>query len=103
MLSSLRGMSGIRFARLPISRQFDRGIRSLAQLQFRDDLDAYYVSQKERVIGAIRTESYNNEIRIDNLQHGLMALLKYQEFERSDRQNAPTPRKAQSMQPAAAH
>ena len=55
----------------------ERGIRSLAQLQFRDDLDAYYVSRKERVIGAVRTESDNNEIRIDNLQHGVMALLKY--------------------------
>ncbi len=80
-----------------------RGIRSLAQLQFRDDLDAYYVSHKERVIGAIRTESYNNEIRIDNLQHGLMALLKYREFERSRRQDTQTSRKAQSIQPAAAH
>ena len=63
----------------------ERGIRSLAQLQFRDDLDAYYVSQKERVIGAIRTESANNEIRIDNLQHGLMALLKYRDLDRRDR------------------
>lgn len=59
-----------------------RGIRSIAQLQYRDDLDAYYISRKERVIGAIRTESDNNEIRIDNLQHGLMALLKYQDFDR---------------------
>jgi len=65
----------------------ERGIRSLAQLQFRDDLDAYYVSQKERVIGAIRTESYNNEIRIDNLQHGVMALLKYREVGRADTRN----------------
>lgn len=80
----------------------ERGIRSLAQLQFRDDLDAYYVSHKERVIGAIRTETYNNEIRIDNLQHGLMALLKYREFDRSGRQNAPSARQAQSTQPAAA-
>jgi hypothetical protein len=58
----------------------ERGIRSLAQLQFRDEVDAYYVSRKERVIGAIRTESDNNEIRIDNLQHGLMALLKYRQL-----------------------
>lgn len=78
----------------------ERGIRSLAQLQFRDDLDAYYVSQKERVIGAIRTESYNNEIRIDNLQHGLMALLKYRDFDRNDRQNV---RSIQSTPLIAAH
>ena len=79
-----------------------RGIRALAQLQFRDDLDAYYVSLKERVIGAIRTESYNNEIRIDNLQHGLMALLKYREFERSDRQHAIPAADAQVPQLAGA-
>jgi len=84
-------------------RAIERGIRSLAQLQFRDDLDAYYISQKERVIGAIRTETYNNEIRIDNLQHGLMALLKYRELDRNDRPNAPSTREAQSAQPAAAH
>jgi hypothetical protein len=62
----------------------ERGIRSLAQLQYHDDLDAYYVCRKERVIGAIRTESANNEIRIDNLQHGLMALLKYREIDWKD-------------------
>jgi hypothetical protein len=60
----------------------ERGIRSLAQLQYRDDLDAYYVCKKERVIGALRTESANNEIRIDNLQHGVMALLKYRDLDR---------------------
>lgn len=80
----------------------DRGIRSLAQLQFRDELDAYYISRKERVIGALRTETYNNEIRIDNLQHGLMALLKYRELYRDGRQYTPTPRGAQPPQPAAA-
>jgi hypothetical protein len=54
-----------------------RGIRSIAQLQFKDEVDAYYISCRERVIGAIRTESDNNEIRIDNMQHALAALLKY--------------------------
>ena len=57
-----------------------RGIRSMAQLQYHDETDAYYVKRKERVIGAVRTESANNEIRIDNLQHGLMALLNYREI-----------------------
>ena len=57
-----------------------RGLRSMAQLQYHDDFDAYYVKRKVRVIGAVRTESANNEIRIDNLQHGLMALLKYREI-----------------------
>jgi hypothetical protein len=69
----------------------ERGIRSLAQLQYRDDIDAYYVSRKEKVIGAIRTETYNNEIRIDNLQHGLMALLKYREIDQELRLNPERP------------
>lgn len=58
-----------------------RGIRSIAQLQYKDDLDAFYVSKRERVIGAIRTEADDNEIRIDNLQHALMALLRYRAAE----------------------
>jgi hypothetical protein len=74
----------------------ERGIRSIAQLQFRDDLDAYYVAKKERVIGAIRTESANNEIRIDNLQHGLMALLKYRDLDQTDNFNTALRRTAQS-------
>jgi hypothetical protein len=61
-------------------RAIQRGIRSMAQLQYHDEIDAYYVLRKDRVIGAVRTESANNEIRIDNLQHGLMALLKYREI-----------------------
>jgi hypothetical protein len=28
------------------------------------------------VLGGIRTEAYDNTIRVDNVQHGLMALLK---------------------------
>jgi hypothetical protein len=66
----------------------NRGIRSLAQLQFRDDIDAYYVSRRDRVIGAIRTEADDNEIRIDNLQHGLMALLRYRAIKRLNAQDA---------------
>jgi hypothetical protein len=27
-------------------------------------------------LGGLRTETYNNEIRVDNVQHGLMGLLK---------------------------
>jgi hypothetical protein len=55
----------------------ERGILSIAQLQFSDDSDAFYVSHRERVMGAVRTESDNNEIRIDNMQHALAALLKF--------------------------
>jgi len=51
-----------------------RGARSLARLQFKTDDDMFYISQRERVEGGIRTETYNNEIRVDNVQHGLMGL-----------------------------
>lgn len=51
-----------------------RGARSLARLQFKTDDDMFYISQRQRVEGGIRTETYNNEIRVDNVQHGLMGL-----------------------------
>lgn len=52
-----------------------RGLRSLRQLQFKDDRDAFYIGQHERVLGGLRTEAYDNRIRVDNVQHALMALL----------------------------
>ena len=54
----------------------NRGLRSIMQLQFADEIDLYYVSKRKRVEGAIRTTVYNNEIRVDNVQHNLMALFK---------------------------
>jgi heterodisulfide reductase subunit A-like polyferredoxin len=53
-----------------------RGLRSLRQLQFVDDVDMFYVSKRRKVTGALRTEAYDNEVRIDNLAHALLALLK---------------------------
>jgi hypothetical protein len=52
-----------------------RGLRSLRQLQFKDHRDAFYIGQRERVLGGLRTEAYDNRIRVDNVQHALMALL----------------------------
>jgi hypothetical protein len=52
-----------------------RGLRNLMQLQFADEVDMYYVSQRERVAGGLRTTPYDNRIRVDNVQHGLMAAL----------------------------
>ena len=52
-----------------------RGLRNLLQLQFADEVDMYYVSQRDRVAGGIRTNVYDNRIRLDNVQHGLMAVL----------------------------
>lgn len=53
-----------------------RAARSLRQLQYRDDLSMFYLHRKARAAGGIRTSVFNNEIRIDNVQHGLMALWK---------------------------
>lgn len=53
-----------------------RGLRSVRQLQFYEAAEMYYVSQRSPVYGAIRTTVYNNVIRVDNVQHCLMALLK---------------------------
>jgi hypothetical protein len=53
-----------------------RGLRSIRQLQFLDEVDMFYVSKRDRVRGAVRTETYDNTVRVDNVQHALMALLK---------------------------
>ena len=55
-----------------------QGIRSVMQLQFTSEVDMFYISDKKRarVKGGIRTTVYNNQIRCDNVQHNLMALLK---------------------------
>ncbi len=51
-----------------------RAAKNLARLQFRTDDDMFYVRHRRRVEGGIRTETYDNEIRVDNVQHGLMGL-----------------------------
>ena len=59
-------------------KAINRGLRSAMQLQFVDEVDMYYVSPSmlPYVEGGIRTTVYNNEIRCDNVQHNLMAVLK---------------------------
>ena len=52
-----------------------RGLRSLMQLEFADEMDMFYINPRDRVRGALRTTVYDNEIRVDNVQHGLMAIL----------------------------
>ncbi len=64
-----------------------RGLRSVMQLQFTDEIDMFYISDSKRkfVRGGIRTTVYDNQIRCDNVQHNLMALLKILEaFEEDD-------------------
>ena len=59
------------------SRVIYRALRSIAQLQFDGKTDAFYVTKLPRVLGGVRTEVYDNEIRVDNIQHALMGLLKF--------------------------
>lgn len=53
-----------------------RGLRSLCQLTFKDNVDMYYIEKRDTVRGGVRTTVYDNSIRIDNVQHNLMAVLK---------------------------
>jgi hypothetical protein len=52
------------------------GLRSSMQLQFQDDQDMFYATNKQRLRGGIRTTVYDNEIRVDNVQHVLMGVQK---------------------------
>ena len=54
----------------------NRGLRSLRQLQFRSPHDTYYIFKKNRVRGALRTEVYDNAIRVDSAAHALLAAIK---------------------------
>jgi hypothetical protein len=55
------------------------------QLTFLDDVDLYYVHQKDKVFGGVRETVYDNEIRVDNIQHNLMGILKIlRDFESDD-------------------
>lgn len=53
-----------------------RGIRSIMQLQYKSEMDCYYIENPTKVLGGIRTTVYDNTIRIDNVQHALMAFYK---------------------------
>ncbi|TPV96691.1 MAG: hypothetical protein B7733_03370 [Myxococcales bacterium FL481] len=67
-----------------------RGMRSQLQLQFADEVDLSYVAadQRHRVRGGIRTTTYDNSIRCDNVQHPLMGILKVlRTFQDSDYQH----------------
>jgi hypothetical protein len=64
-----------------------RGLRSVMQLQFTDEIDMFYISESKRKLarGGIRTTVYDNQIRCDNVQHNLMAILKILDaFEEDD-------------------
>ena len=67
---------GDRARAVAYERAIQRGLRSLRQLQFRDWRDAFYVSRKKRVMGALRTEVYDNAVRVDSAAHALMAAIR---------------------------
>lgn len=61
------------------------GLRSVMQLTFLDREEAFYALAPERCVGGTRTSVYRNEVRCDNVQHSLMAILKILErFEPTD-------------------
>lgn len=57
-------------------KALSRAIRSVMQIQFADDIDMFYVTDRERTKGGLRTSVMRNEIRVDNVQHVLMGVLK---------------------------
>lgn len=57
-------------------RSIVRGLRSLNQLLFSDEVNMYYVQKRDAVRGGVPTTVYDNIVRIDNIQHNLMAILK---------------------------
>ena len=62
-----------------------RGIRSIMQLQYKNEKDCFYIKNTSQVLGGIRTTVYDNTIRIDNVQHALMAFFKINaRFSKSD-------------------
>lgn len=62
-----------------------KGLREVMQLEFADEVDTFYVSKKEKVVGGLRTTVYDNTIRVDNIQHNLLALIKILErFQEQD-------------------
>ncbi len=52
------------------------GLRNLQQLQFGDQDDLALYAKPARLRGAMRTEVYDNTVRIDNVQHSLAAVMK---------------------------
>lgn len=58
------------------ARSCGAGLRSLAQLTFLDEVDMFYVSERDLLRGGVRTTVYDNEVRVDDVQHGLMGMLR---------------------------
>ncbi|TVR42138.1 MAG: hypothetical protein EA402_12190 [Planctomycetota bacterium] len=62
-----------------------RGLRSVLQLTFGFGQPLWYIRQPQRAFGGVRETVYHNEIRVDNVQHNLMAIMKIlRHFSRED-------------------
>jgi hypothetical protein len=57
-------------------RAIVRGIRSIMQLQFVDEIDMFYINKRTQSRGGVRTRVYDNVIRVDNVQHAFMGIQK---------------------------
>lgn len=53
-----------------------RGLRFLCQLQFRSPPDMFYIADRKRVLGGLRTEVSSNAIRGDSMQHALLGVFR---------------------------
>ena len=71
----LAGAVGDEARRAAYAAAIRRGLRNLRQLQFVEETEMFYISKRDRVLGGLRTECYDNTIRVDNVQHALMAIL----------------------------
>ena len=58
------------------ARTIRRGLRNVLQLQFSESYECAALPCGEKALGGVRTTEYNNVIRVDNVQHNLMAALK---------------------------
>ncbi len=56
--------------------QYGQGLRSAMQLQLQDDETLWFSPDRNRAVGGLRTTVYNNVVRVDNVQHTLMAVMK---------------------------
>ncbi len=55
-----------------------RGLRSVRQVMFKDDTDMFYIHPDKRawLRGGVRNTVYDNVMRIDNVQHNQMGIIK---------------------------
>ncbi|TPV93714.1 MAG: hypothetical protein B7733_19110 [Myxococcales bacterium FL481] len=58
------------------ARSLSRALLHLYHLQIVDDIDTFYMPRADRAIGGVRTSMYRDFIRVDNVQHNLMGIMK---------------------------